>query len=301
MSVRSLLRRINVKKSRVHALVLIATVLACSPVQKHGVLDFVFDGVPPYMTPEERARQDWEAAQQQVVDIRAQGQKRRKRFKKLARFTHGPFAANECTRCHDLTKASGFRGSSSNLSSVRAAADLAEAGRLRMPVNELCVHCHTDYTSESPANEGPWLHGPVASGWCVLCHQPHSALYPALLVLEPTARLCGGCHEREDLVMTKEHLPLLPEDGFPIIQKVDPAEDEAEKESAPNESAGDEAPGELSEPDVQVLQVVRDCTRCHDPHMGPDRLLLRPRHQWEEPPEPPATTVSLEVLPEGSP
>jgi hypothetical protein len=28
--------------------------------------------------------------------------------------------------------------------------------------------------------------------------------------------------------------------------------------------------------------VVRDCTRCHDPHMGPDRLLLRPRHEWED-------------------
>ncbi len=297
MSVRSLLRRRIAKRGCIQALVLVATVLACSPVQKHSVLDFVFDGVPPYMTPEERARQTWEAAQRRDEEAKDSGTKRRRRFKKLARFTHGPFAANECTRCHDLTNASGFRRDRTGRSAL-AAADLAEAGRLRMPVDKLCVHCHTDFTSEAPGNEGLWLHGPVASGWCVLCHQPHSSLYPGLLVLDPVARICSGCHEREDLLMTEEHRPLRPEDGYPAVKKIDPAESEPAEYPAVSKPADE---GAWSEPPREVVQVVRNCSRCHDPHMGTDRLLLHPRDQWEDPPEPQTTTANLNVSQEDDP
>ncbi len=188
--------------------VLLVVSSGCSPVQRHAVLDFVFDGVPPYMSPEERARRAELAAQRQAELIAAQPAKRRRgQVKKLARFTHGPFAANECTRCHDLTTASGFRGLSGGGGDGRAAGDLAEAGRLRMPVDELCVHCHTDFDNDGPGVEERWLHGPVASGWCVLCHQPHSSVYRSLLTHEPTAQLCSRCHLREDLVRTREHRP----------------------------------------------------------------------------------------------
>lgn len=273
------------KSGWVLSLLLIAATFACSPPQRHSVLDFVFDGVPPYRTPEERAFEALAAAQREAEAIALGPQRTRQRVRKLARFTHGPFAANECTRCHDLTTASGFRGLSGGAGGSRAAVDLAEAGRLRMPVNELCIHCHTDFTDEAPGSEGLWLHGPVASGWCILCHQPHSARYPYLLSVEPTARLCTLCHLRDELVETAEHRPLQIEDAFPAPPVVDAEQRKPEGASASSASI------------VDVVRVVGDCTKCHDPHMGPDRLLLRPRHQWEDPPEVPAQRAEPDLSP----
>ncbi len=250
------------------ALLLVVS-LACSPIQRHAVLDFVFDGVPPYMSPEQRARRA-ELAEQRQAELIAEQPKQRRRqpLKKIARFTRGPFAANECTRCHDLTTASGFRKLGGAPASTRAAGDLAEAGRLRMPVDELCAHCHTDFTIEAPGNEDLWLHGPVASGWCILCHQPHSSVHQDLLTHQPTALLCSRCHLREDLVQTPEHLPDSPDAGYPQIRAASPEDSPA---------AGQPVAKAVS------LRVVRDCTRCHDPHMGRDRLLLRPEDQWVAP------------------
>jgi predicted CXXCH cytochrome family protein len=251
------------KSGRVLGLVVIAATFACSPLQRHAVFDFVFDGVPPYQTPEERTIEAMEAAKREAEASVEASRTNKRRLKKLARFTHGPFAAKECTRCHDLTTASGFRGLGGG-GGTRSAVDLAEAGRLRMPVDELCVHCHTDFASDAPGNDELWLHGPVASGWCVLCHEPHSSGYPFLVATEPTARLCGGCHVREDLVATAEHRPVEVEDAFPAPAPVKAEDLESEEAVTPS------------------FSVVRDCTRCHDPHMGPDRLLLRPRHEWED-------------------
>lgn len=265
---------------RVVCLAFLVATFACSPPQRHAVLDFVFDGVPPYKTPQERSFEAMEAAQKEAEEAARVPDRRKRAIRKLARFTHGPFAADECTRCHDLTTASGFRGLSGGAGGTRAASDLAEAGRLRMPVNELCVHCHSDFTDEAPGNEDLWLHGPVASGWCVLCHQPHSSQYPSLLTHDPTARLCSRCHVREDLVETAEHIPMQGEEGYPARLKTEPIEEEGQGVEASNTS---------------LRQVVRDCTGCHDPHMGSNRLLLRPRDQREHRPEPSNATAVFDT------
>ncbi len=268
-------------------LALLAAAIACSPLQRHTALEFVFDGVPPYRTPEERARDILEAAEREATAEMAglpSSQRRRQPTKKLARFAHGPFAANECARCHDLTTASGFRGLGGGTGSARSGDDLAQAGRLRMPIVELCVHCHTDFTNEAPANDGLWIHGPVASGWCVVCHEPHSSRFSSLLAVEPTAHLCSRCHLREDLVATAEHRPIDIEGAFPAPEATPQPEGEAD--GATSASA-------------PVVRVVRECTNCHNPHMGSDRLLLRPGHERESPP--PASGAERDVPREGSP
>ena len=64
----------------------------------------------------------------------------------------------------------------------------AEAGLARMPVgNEACTECHADL-------RGPflWEHPPAAED-CGICHLPHGANQPALLVRRPP-QLCQGCH-----------------------------------------------------------------------------------------------------------
>jgi predicted CXXCH cytochrome family protein len=221
------------------------------------VLDVLFDGVPPYMTPEERVRAAVEAAERQAEAARRASESRLQ-VAKISRFTHGPFAAKECGRCHDLSRSSGFRESTGGTPALGSGADLAEAGRLRLPVVELCTHCHASYSIDAPENAEMWLHGPVAGGWCVLCHQPHSSLYPNLLAQSPTARLCSACHLRETLIDTVEHLPVEPGSGYPPLPETD---------------TGSRV--QSDEHDFETVQVVEDCTSCHDPHRGRDRLLLR--------------------------
>jgi len=239
------------------AIGVVVAAAACSEIERHRVLDVVFDGVPPYVPPEDRARlqaaREISERDQQDARSMAGRLRRRREGKKLRRFTHGPFAAQECTRCHDFGAASGFRAGTAGAASGASLKDLAEAGRLRMPVVELCTHCHDDFSPQHPANTGYGLHGPVAMGWCVMCHEPHSSPYAKLLTAYPTARLCGRCHERADLVeFTPEHRPGSPAEAYP--------------------ANGDD------HTKTEVVRVVRDCTRCHDPHRGRDGdpFLLKP-------------------------
>lgn len=257
--------------------------LGCAPRARHAFLEFFIDGVPPYRTPEERVRLELEQAAQDAQaeeEARKQASRRHKAVKKLARFTHGPFAAKECARCHDLGAASGFRGErGGGATSAASLGDLAEGGRLRFPVVELCVRCHTGYEPAALGDDGSFVHGPVASGWCVVCHESHSSFEPSLVRTAPAARLCGQCHVREDLVaFTPEHRPADPEEGFP-----------------PLASAAEDVGNGTEPPATAVVQVVRDCTRCHDPHRGPTRALLRvprrlaPQHEWDAGPKLPGS------------
>ena len=129
-----------------------AIISGCSPIQRHAVLDFVFDGVPPYRTPEERLRLEAEAEAELREELVRRGRRGRyEEVEKIARFVHGPYAAKECGRCHDLKGSSGFRQSGFDEAPREAAsADLAEAGRLRYPLPELCVRCHAEYALAIP-------------------------------------------------------------------------------------------------------------------------------------------------------
>ena len=54
--------------------------------------------------------------------------------------------------------------------------------------NALCANCH-----EKKLFEGKVLHGPVVSGPCLACHNPHSSDNQGLLTKAP-ATLCLDCH-----------------------------------------------------------------------------------------------------------
>lgn len=213
------------------------------------------------MTPEERARYEAERVAR-AAEQAALRKERKRRFRKVTRFVHGPYGSKECGRCHDLGRASSFRVQGAAAAVGPASEeDLAEGGRLRLPVVQLCTHCHDDFAREAPGNEGLWLHGPVASGWCVLCHAPHSSDYPRLLHALPTARLCGQCHLREDLVAaTPDHLPRSDADAYPPV-------------AAATDGEGNEAP-------ESVVRVAKSCIRCHDPHRGPDSRVLK--EGWQQ-------------------
>ncbi|MCP3902443.1 MAG: hypothetical protein GY715_02310 [Planctomycetes bacterium] len=85
--------------------------------------------------------------------------------------THPPFKEGACTTCH--VGAGTFGLTFSGYSSVDA---------------DVCFECH-----EGVLDEHPLLHGPVAIGGCILCHEPHVSRYEHLLTA-PTPRLCIDCH-----------------------------------------------------------------------------------------------------------
>ena len=84
---------------------------------------------------------------------------------------HPPFVERSCNNCHDATARMAVR------------ADLLY----------VCGQCHPRYFTDQVG------HGPVAQGQCIVCHDVHRSVHPALLKLS-ILYTCIECHdEPEDL------------------------------------------------------------------------------------------------------
>lgn len=84
--------------------------------------------------------------------------------------THAPFAAGECKLCHQ-------------------SADPKRPGPVSKPSPGLCLDCHDEFAQVLGR---PHTHAPARQD-CMLCHNPHNAAQPKLLLGEPRA-VCGECH-----------------------------------------------------------------------------------------------------------
>jgi predicted CXXCH cytochrome family protein len=133
-------------------------VVSCDEVEHHDVLTFFFEGVPPLHG----------QLTEELVDSDSQGLSRTR--PKQPWFIHQP--RKDCTVCHDKSKQRLFSSQT----------------YLRKPVPELCYQCHVDYTTSAS-----YVHGPVAVGRCLFCHNPHKSRIEHLLV-EPEPQLCYLCH-----------------------------------------------------------------------------------------------------------
>jgi predicted CXXCH cytochrome family protein len=89
--------------------------------------------------------------------------------------------------------------------------------RYHKPVLEgRCAECHAGVRQGGAGAEGqtckschrklavifPYVHGPLAAGKCVVCHEPHGSSWPALTIGEPRA-MCTACH---DQLSSREHI-----------------------------------------------------------------------------------------------
>jgi predicted CXXCH cytochrome family protein len=145
--------------------------LGCAtPEQRHRVLTFLFDGVPP-LYPEEPEPTPYEpvdSQDQQLARVRpAAGDMS----------VHGPVAKRDCSACH--------------------ATDYSN--RLKAEKEDLCWTCH-----DPEGFGGEVVHGPVAAGYCGECHDPHRSDYRFLLLRAPED-LCEHCHDALSFESLPDH------------------------------------------------------------------------------------------------
>ncbi len=89
---------------------------------------------------------------------------------------HGPYAAKLCDSCHD-SKAT---------------------NALVVPAEQLCNRCHELGVAKA------YVHGPLASGGCTVCHDPHRSANRYLLV-SASDGFCFSCHDRAALSPADGH------------------------------------------------------------------------------------------------
>lgn len=107
---------------------------------------------------------------------------------------------------------------------------------LSAEVPALCADCH-----DKDLFEGKVVHGPVAAGACLGCHNPHASDHQGLLKTEP-ATLCLDCHS--DIAKGPHVIAGFTRSGHPLG----------------NEKKGKEADDPLR-PGKKFY-----CAGCHEPH-----------------------------------
>jgi len=137
------------------------------------VLCHLFDGVPP---PHGVAPCDGGPGGVAVAGGGRASRGKESSENKAAQYTeHGPYAAKLCDGCHQR-----------------------QTNQLILPVEELCFNCHV-----FPLDKRK-VHGPLASGGCIICHNPHGSGNRFLLVSDSQG-FCLYCHRREDVSGNEAH------------------------------------------------------------------------------------------------
>ncbi len=150
---------------------LAALVLSCDEMERHRVLTFFFDGVPPVGS---------EGFEGEPFDANSAGLEQP--GQKPAWYVHEP--QKDCTNCHRRQSMGGFSSQT----------------RLIAPAPQLCYKCHDD-----PTVLASFVHGPVAVGQCLFCHNPHRSKVEHLL-REAEPKLCYLCHDASMIELIPAHL-----------------------------------------------------------------------------------------------
>lgn len=155
-------------RSAIVPVLCLALLCGCAAKTRYQVLRFFFDGVPsPEETRGEAGKITGKMSRKGGVPDTAAA---RPEYKE-----HGPYAAKQCDACH-----------------ARA------SNRLVLPIEELCFKCHNLDIRKK------YIHGPLASGGCKVCHDPHGSIHTFLLVSEPKT-FCLHCHDANALARKGIH------------------------------------------------------------------------------------------------
>lgn len=155
----------------------------CSVEKRYNVLSFFFDGIPVPSSLQQLDSLKLSMRDNSLFAWDSLGSIRRRKVE-AARFFHAPYTEEECLSCHKEQFTS----------------------NLIKPVEVLCFDCHEKFKEPHV-----FVHGPVASGNCVLCHDPHYSPYPMRAPRVGDA-LCNFCHEEIDTTTVQEHKKIVIDD-----------------------------------------------------------------------------------------
>jgi len=154
------------------------------------------------------------------------------RDKFIGEWVHKPVKEAKCFVCHD--KESNFIPNE--------------------PFSETCLKCHIKLNEK--LTEAPYTHGPVAAGFCTICHSPHKSTDKTHL-RKPVNELCSDCHvsgTQGFSVHSKSYIKFHPVDKV-FVKKLN-KEIECNDCHNPHYSENNMF---LSAPDGEAL-----CIKCHD-------------------------------------
>lgn len=140
------------------------------------------------------------------------------RDKFIGKWVHAPVKQAKCFTCHLQEK----------------------AFIPQEPFSATCLACHENFNTGMQKAE--FVHGPVAAGFCTICHSPHKSTDITHL-RQPVNKLCDSCHASEDLGFNYH------QKSYMVFHPVD-------------------------EVYVDKLNKTLDCADCHTPHYSSDAMLL---------------------------
>jgi predicted CXXCH cytochrome family protein len=187
---------------------IVVVVAGCSIEARYRIKTIIFTGVPP-LNSEEGAGEAKGVDPQEAARIEQQARQEQYREALVSKFwQHGPFAANECERCHNLTQSKSFLGTREPATAAPGTVVSASGpSRLLMQPNELCGSCHTQHGAKYVRNRGLQQHRPAAAGRCLKCHHPHQSLRQYMLLGADNQELCSRCHELTALSQVHAEVP----------------------------------------------------------------------------------------------
>jgi predicted CXXCH cytochrome family protein len=164
----------------------------CDKHTRYKVLTFFFTGIPSV---------EGTVAAERVTGT-SPGEKKRKKPETAVAFVHGPYASKQCDLCHVIEaekpqKAGEYAGGFPRLQDLPS--------KLLLPINELCIDCHVAKAYTSAYREELWIHGPVSSGICTVCHHHHVSRADYMLLAEKPIDLCSQCHTGDFITNIAEH------------------------------------------------------------------------------------------------
>ncbi|GBD92243.1 doubled CXXCH motif [bacterium BMS3Abin04] len=146
--------------------------VSCSTTTRYEILSTIFDGVP-----NPNAKQKEIADSLKADTLFTKNKLLTAKIKKTDFFYHPPYRKRLCNACHNVDK----------------------GNKLVKPMPGLCYTCHKNMTGKDPV-----IHGPVAMGDCLACHNPHLAKNKFLLKRKGRA-LCLYCHNPAVINKDKIH------------------------------------------------------------------------------------------------
>jgi predicted CXXCH cytochrome family protein len=191
---------VKIKKGVYFILLAVCVLVAqgCDKYTNYKILTFLFTGVPhpekqtDLLTMKKQTIAKDTDGDDQVVNISS---------------THGPYAAGQCFLCHELnTMAALKKGAKGEGEGASMRFDSNLPGRLLSPIEKLCLECHPTKSMESAFSQNLWIHGPVSTGTCIACHNPHSTQYRYMLRKGNSNEMCTICHAPGFISQSEDHI-----------------------------------------------------------------------------------------------